>query len=63
MSQDSQVQMDFIKNKVLSIDDKDRRVWELISDVPKLSKVVAVVLAILNIVVPGKTPILFENYV
>lgn len=46
--------MDFIKNKVLSIDDKDRRVWELISDVPKLSKLVAVVLAVLNIVVPGK---------
>ena len=35
------------------VDDVDRRVWALISDVPYVSKPVAIVAAILNFLFPG----------
>ena len=42
-----------MKNKVLAIDETDKMVWGLISDVPKVSKPVAIISAILNLVIPG----------
>jgi len=52
--------LDFVKNKVLSFDEKDRKVWELITDVPELSKLWAVICAVVNVIVPGMYFI--ENY-
>lgn len=51
--------MEFMKNKIIAIDEKDRQVWELITDVPKLNKFWAVVCFILNVIVPGK--LLYHN--
>ncbi len=41
------------QQKVMVIDDMDRHVWELISNVPYVSKAVAVVAAVLNFLFPG----------
>ena len=46
---------EFMKNKIMAIDDKDRQVWTLITDVPKLNIMWAVVCFILNVIVPGKS--------
>ena len=37
----------------MAIDDKDKQVWDLITDVPKLGKLWAVLCLILNIIIPG----------
>jgi len=42
-----------MKNKVLVVDDNDRQVWELITNVPTVSKNIAFLSAILNVIVPG----------
>ena len=42
-----------MKNKVLVVDDVDLQVWELTSNVPHVSKPIAVVSAILNFAVAG----------
>ena len=57
-SGDRAKQMDFMRNKLMAIDDKDRQVWELITDVPKLSMLWAVACFIVNIIVPGKAAFL-----
>lgn len=44
---------DHMKQKVLIVDDQDRKVWELVKNVPHVSKPVAVIQAILNLVFPG----------
>ena len=44
---------DHFKNKVMAIDETDKMVWGLITDVPKVSKPVAIISAILNLVIPG----------
>ena len=44
---------DHIQRKVMVVDDLDRQVWALVSDVPYLSKPVAIVAAILNFLLPG----------
>ena len=41
------------KNKVMQVDETDRMVWGLITDVPKVSKPVAIISGILNLVIPG----------
>ena len=41
------------QQKVLVVDDVDRQVWGLVSNVPLVSKPVAVVCAVLNFFVPG----------
>ena len=51
---DTVTQVNFIKSKILSIDERDQKVWELITDVPKLSKVYAGIIFVLNVIVPGK---------
>ena len=40
-------------NKVLAIDDVDKQVWDLTTNVPRVGKPVAIVCAILNFVIPG----------
>ena len=44
---------DHWKNKVVKIDDQDKRVFEIAKDVPKTHKVVAVLCFIINFVLPG----------
>ena len=41
------------QQKVLVVDDVDRQVWELVSNVPLVSKPVAIVAAVLNFLIPG----------
>ena len=40
-------------NKVVVFDDVDKHVWELTTNVPRISKPLAIVCAVLNLVVPG----------
>ena len=40
-------------NKVLVVDDVDRQIWEMVTNVPRLSKEKAVLCAFLNVIVPG----------
>lgn len=47
------MQADHFKNKLIAVDETDKMVWGLISDVPKVSKPVAIIAAILNLIVPG----------
>tara|TARA_B110000285_G_C14686202_1_gene406977 strand:+ start:53 stop:214 length:162 start_codon:yes stop_codon:yes gene_type:complete len=42
-----------MQQKVLIVDDLDRQVWMLVSNVPYVSKPVAVVAAIFNVLIPG----------
>jgi len=42
-----------MKNKVLVVDDSDRQVCELMTNVPRVSKNIAFLSAILNVIVPG----------
>ena len=44
---------DHMKTKVLTIDQDDKKIWELITNVPHVSKPVAVAQAILNLIFPG----------
>ena len=37
----------------MAVDETDRMIWGLITDVPKVSKPVAVIAAILNLIIPG----------
>ena len=40
-------------NKVMVVDDVDRQVWELITNVPRLSKEWAALCALINVILPG----------
>ena len=42
----------------MPVDDKDRKIFEMVTDVPKLSKVVAVFAVLLNLVLPGSGTLL-----
>ena len=44
---------DHFKNKVAVIDDVDKQVWELMTNVPKVSKPIAFGCAFLNLLFPG----------
>ena len=48
-----QMGADHIQTKVLVIDDQDKRIWELIKNVPLVNKPVAVMQAIFNLIFPG----------
>ena len=50
---DTTTQVNFVKSRILSVDERDKKVWELITDVPKLNKVWAIGVLLLNIIVPG----------
>lgn len=43
-----------MKERVIDIDDKDRQVWALITDVPKVKTPWQYVCFILNVIIPGK---------
>ena len=45
--------MDHIRNKVMVVDDVDRQVWELVTNVPRVSKYLSYGCAFLNVVLPG----------
>ena len=40
-------------NKVLAVDDVDKQVWELTTNVPRVSKPIAIVCGVLNLLIPG----------
>ena len=42
-----------MRNKVMIVDDTDKRVWGLITNVPHVNKPVAVVQAVVNFILPG----------
>ena len=42
-----------MKNKVATISNDDRETWEIITNVPLVGKVCAVICAILNFILPG----------
>ena len=44
---------DHFRNKVLVVDDTDKQVWELTTNVPKVSQEVAYLCAFLNFIIPG----------
>ena len=48
-----QMGADHMKTRVLVVDDSDKKVWELIRNVPQISKPAAVAQAVLNLVFPG----------
>ena len=41
------------QNKVAIVDDVDRQIWELVTNVPHVGKPVAIVAAVLNFILPG----------
>ena len=43
----------FIKENVIAGDERDGKVWELITDVPKVKAPLCYVLFVLNIIIPG----------
>ena len=45
--------MDHIRNKVMIVDDVDRQVWELVTNVPRVNKILSYVCAFLNLILPG----------
>ena len=45
--------MDHLKNKVMIVDDVDRQVWELVTNVPRINKILSYVCAFLNFILPG----------
>ena len=42
-----------IKEKVMIVDDQDRQIWEMMTNVPLVTKPVAIISAILNLILPG----------
>ena len=55
--------VNFVKDKLIDVDEKDQRVWHLVTDVPKVDMPWPYVLFFLNCVLPGKIKILYRNYV
>ena len=45
--------IDHLNNKVMVLDDIDRHMWELMTNVPKVHKNIAFVCAFLNVIIPG----------
>ena len=41
------------KDKVMVVDDVDKQVWQLISNVPRINKYVSIVVAVINLIFPG----------
>ena len=46
--------MKFVKESVIAVDEKDRQVWQLVTDVPKLKAPWQYICFILNVIIPGK---------
>jgi hypothetical protein len=54
---DTVTQVNFVKSSILSIDERDQKVWELVTDVPKVQKIYAFGILALNIILPGIFPL------
>jgi hypothetical protein len=50
---DTVTQVNFVKSSILAVDERDQKVWELITDVPKVQKVWAFIILVLNVIIPG----------
>ena len=50
---DTVTQVNFVKSTLMSMDERDQKIWELITDVPKLDKMYAFGVLFLNVVLPG----------
>ena len=44
---------DHLKNKVAVVDDIDKQVWELVSNMPAINKPLAVIITLFNLILPG----------
>jgi hypothetical protein len=55
---DTVTQVNFVKSSIMNVDERDQKVWELITDVPKVQKMYAFGILILNVVLPG----IFTNF-
>jgi hypothetical protein len=55
---DTVTQVNFVKSSIMNVDERDQKVWELITDVPKVQKLYAFGILILNVVLPG----IFTNF-
>ena len=42
-----------MREKVMAIDEKDAKVWELITDVPRLGSPWQYICFVLNVIIPG----------
>ena len=42
-----------MQKKVMVVDEKDKQVWDLVTDVPLVTKPIAVISAIFNLLIPG----------
>ena len=51
-----------MRQKVMVVSEADAKIWELVSDVPKVGKPMAVVVTILNFMIPGLGTILATCY-
>ena len=49
---------DHVREKVLPLDDKDVIIYNMVTDVPKVSKPIAVIVAVINFILPGSGTIL-----
>ena len=54
--------INFMKNSVIAVDEKDQAVWNLITDVPRVGSPMHVVLLILNIIIPGLGTMIVSCY-
>ena len=56
-----------LRTKFLVVDDQDALIWQQITDVPKVPKLVAIGCALLNLIIPGLGTMVMackhENYV
>lgn len=46
--------MKFMKENIIAIDQKDKQVWEILVDVPKMGTPFQYVALLLNVIIPGK---------
>ena len=45
--------MKHFKEKVWTVDEKDKQAWDIVSDVPAVTKPIAAISAVLNLLIPG----------
>ena len=46
--------VNYVKNKMIAIDDKDKQFWLLITDVPRVPTPMQYVCFVVNVIIPGK---------
>jgi hypothetical protein len=45
--------VNFVKNRMIAVDDKDKRFWEIITDVPLVKTPWQYICFVLNVIIPG----------